>query len=336
MTYLVGVDVGTTNVKAVLYDAVVGAAMHVATRPTPTQHPRPEWSQFDPAALWENIAACIRAVTRAAADPRQIAGIAVASMGEAGVPLDETGQPLYPIIAWHDPRGEEYVPYWQRVVGAERVYDLTGMPLGGLYGLNRVLWLREHQPALYARMVRWLSVEDYVLWRLAGVYATDYTIAARTMAFSPAERSWSSPMLAAAGMAPELLPVPYPSGSPVGDLSAEAARQTGLPVGTPVVTGGHDHLCGALAVGVIAPGTLLDSTGTSQAIVAVTPEVVRHPALAQAGHASYNHVVPGVYVVLGGWWRVGEWSSGSSTPSTTCRPPGVMPRPWPRRPRRRQ
>lgn len=300
MTYLVGIDVGTTNLKAVLYDTAAGAAVQVATRPTPTQHPRPEWSQFDPDALWKQIASCIRAVARAATDPRQIAGIAVASMGEAGLPLDEAGQPLYPIMAWHDPRGEEYVSYWQRAVGEERIYDLTGIPLGSIYGLNRVLWLREHHPALYARMVRWLSVEDYVLWRLAGVYATDYTIAARTMAFSPAEQCWSAPMLAAGEVAPELLPTPYPSGSPVGDLSAEAARQTGLAVGTPVVTGGHDHLCGALTVGVIAPGTLLDSTGTSQAIVAVTPQLVRHPALARAGHTSYNHVVPGQYVVLGG------------------------------------
>lgn len=300
MAFLIGIDIGTTNVKAVLLDSESGQTVRVATLPTPVEHPRPEWSQFDPLALWRTISACLRDVAGAADSPRRIAGIAVASMGEAGLPIDGNGEPLYPIMSWHDPRGLEYVVHWRNTLGADRIYEITGMPLGGIFGINRILWLAEHHPDLYSRMACWLSVEDYVLWRLSGAYVTDYTVAARTMAFDPAAGVWSPHMLEAAGIDRAVLPAPYPSGTCIGGITAAAATETGLPQGTPVVTGGHDHLCGALAAGVVEPGMLLDSTGTSQAVVTVTPNLVRHPALARAGQASYNHVVPGVFVVMGG------------------------------------
>jgi len=307
---LIGIDVGTTNLKAVLYDARRGETVAVATRPTPERHPRPDWSEFDADEVWGGVVACVREIMRAVPEPRRIAGVAVASMGEAGVALDAAGVPLYPFIAWYDPRGEEYVPHWRRTLGEPRVYELTGQPLGGVYGINHLMWLAEHRPDVIAAAAHWLSVEDYILWRLSGAFATDYTIAARTMAFEPARRSWSPEMLVAAGVSPDLFPTPYPSGTRVGGVTAGAADATGLPPGTAIVTGGHDHLCGALTVGAVEPGALLDSTGTVQAVVAVTPEIVLHPTLARAGYASYGHVVPGMSVVIGGLTSGGkmvEW-----------------------------
>jgi xylulokinase len=293
VSYLIGVDVGTTNVKAALYDVARGNLVAIAKRPTITLHPRPEWSEFDADAVWSDIADCLREIAASARQgSRSIAGIAVASMGEAGLPLGRDGTPLYPIMAWYDARGEAFVPRWEATVGADRVYAITGQPLGGLFGINKLMWFSEHRPDLREAMACWLSVEDYVLWRLSGTYATDHSVAARTMAFSPPSHAWSETMLAAAGVPRELMPAPFPSGTCIGTVTAAAAEVTGVPIGTPVVTGGHDHLCGALAVGLLGPGALLDSTGTSQAILTVTRDFVRHPSLARARHASYNYVVP--------------------------------------------
>ncbi len=98
MAYLIGIDIGTTNTKALLYDPQQGRVVDQAARPTPTDHPIPDWSQHDPEQLWQTVAACLRQV----AAGRPVAGLAVSSLAEAGVGLDEHGQPVYPIIAWYD------------------------------------------------------------------------------------------------------------------------------------------------------------------------------------------------------------------------------------------
>jgi xylulokinase len=160
------------------------------------------------------------------------------------------------------------------------------------------------------RLALWLSMEDYILWQLSGAAATDYTMASRTMLFDQASGDWSPTMLAVCGISADLLPRPWPSGTAVGAVSHEAARLTGLTTGTPVATGGHDHLCGALAVGAVETGRFLDSSGTAQSMLMPIDRFHGGGDVFRAGFSCYRHVLRGRYLIQGGLNTAGgalEW-----------------------------
>jgi xylulokinase len=300
MAYLLGLDAGTTSVKAWLYDADSGRPIAGAAQPTPVVSPRPGWAEHDPEALWQAAAASIRAALDQAPAARPIAGLAVASMAEAGVLLDENGTALYPIVAYYDQRSTPYVEWWRERIAPADLHAISGQVLRPVFGAMKLLWLRDTHPELFARARRWLSVGDFLIRRLADVDATDYSLASRTMLLDQRAREWSSELLSIADLAQDLLPPIYPSGTVVGSVTATAAVQTGLPAGTPVATGGHDHLCGGLAAGVVAPGQALVSLGTAASLLAPTAEFHGGGAVFAQGLSCYCYVTTQRYVVQGG------------------------------------
>ncbi|MDP9366993.1 MAG: FGGY family carbohydrate kinase, partial [Chloroflexota bacterium] len=262
---LVGVDVGTTNVKAVVYEPD-GGAVAVAVVPTPTHYPRPSWAFYRPDELWAQTVKALREALAKVDDPRRVAGIAITSMGEAGVPVDVAGDPTFDAIAWFDTRTEPQVAWLEREIGREALFATTGLSLQPIWSLCKLLWLRENEPEAFSRTARWLNIADYIAYRLCGVQATDLSLASRTMALDLAHLRWSDDLLGAVGLSRDLLAPLAQSGTRLGNVTAESVRETGLPVGTPVSAGGHDHVCGALAVGVIEPGEVLNSLGTAEAL----------------------------------------------------------------------
>jgi xylulokinase len=308
MSYLIGLDIGTTSTKAVLYDPEDGRLAGMATRPTPVLHPSEGWSEHDPEEIWRTAAACLKEA--AGSRKEAIAGMAISSFAEAGLALDEHGAPLYPIIAWYDPRTAAQVEGWEARFSIEELYAISGQRLSPTFGVNKWLWLRQNQPEAAGKMRHWLSVPDYILWRLSGEMSTDYTIASRTMMFDQGKRQWSGRILEMAGLKTENLPGLHPSGTLVGRLSASAALETGLAAGIPCVLGGHDHLCAALAVGATRPGVVVDSMGTAESILVPLPTFQSSPALIQGGFACYAHVAPDCYVLKAGLHAAGgsiEW-----------------------------
>ncbi len=308
MTILIGLDLGTTTIKASAYDPAAGRVRCTATRPTPVAHPQPGWSEHDPAALWQAVAGCLAEVAaQAAGEP--VAGLAIASFAEAGLPLDAAGRPLYPMIAWYDWRCEAQAALWRQWPAAQ-LHAITGQRASPSFGVNKWLWLRDQRPEIAGRAARWLSAPDYILWRLAGVAVTDYSIASRTLLFDQRTRAWSPELLAAAGLSAGQLPRALPAGTAVAALPPAAAAATGLPAGTPCVLGGHDHLCAALAVGAWQPGTIVDSSGTAGAVLALLPAFHTSPEAAAGGFACYAHILPGLYVLKAGLKLTGgaiEW-----------------------------
>lgn len=306
MPLLLGLDAGTTSIKACLYDARSGRLAAAARRPTPVTSPRPGWAEHDPQALWRAAAAAVRAALRAAPPGEPVACVAVASMGEAGLPIDERGRPLGPIIAYYDTRADAYADWWRGRITPQRIHAISGQVARPVFGVTRILWLRDAQPDAFARMRRWLSVGDYLIWRLAGVAATDRTLASRTMLLDQRSRAWSSELMGIAGLSPDLLPAIFPSGARVGAVSADAARRTGLAEGTPVAVGGHDHLCGALAAGVTDPGDALASFGTAAALLAPSAAFHGGGAAFERGLSCYCYVAEGRYIVQGGLSAAGS------------------------------
>ncbi len=297
--YLVGIDVGTTNTKAVIFDVDTGQVRAIGSSRTITRHPIMEWSEFDADDLWQTVLESIHAAIQQCDQPDRIRAISVASMGESGFPLDAKGNVLYPAIAWHDQRTNAEAQWWKDTLGTKRVFDITGQLPLPMFGVNKLLWLRNHEPQIFERIQHWLSIEDFVLWKLSGSFATDYSIASRTMLFDQRTLEWSVPLLRHSSLPRDWFPRALPSGTSVGMIRKDVAAQTGLPLQTLVCTGGHDHFCGSLAAGVTHSGQLLESMGTASVLLTLSDMFEPGPELLDAGCTSYAYVIPSTYATMG-------------------------------------
>lgn len=320
MDLLLGIDVGSTSLKAIVYDTR-GNAVARASRATEKSHPNadhPEWTVWDPEQIWTGCAAAVREAIATLDDPRRIRAVAVTGMGMDGVPVDGDGRWLYPFISWHDPRTAPQLAWWRDHVGVERTFLIGGNPVWPINSALRILWVKEHEPDLFARTDKWLLIEDFVNLMLCGVRATDYSMASCTMLFDQRTLDWSEELLSTSGIERRLLPDAHPSGTPLGRVHAEAARATALPEGTPVVLGGHDHLCGALPVGAFRPGVVLDVTGTWESVLTATRGPVLRPELRACGMTVQAHVARGMHAVWGGnvAGEMVEWYRAQFAPQT--------------------
>jgi xylulokinase len=297
MEYLVGIDLGSTSLKAVVYDAR-GQVAASAARPTERFHPEPahpEWTVWQPEQIWGGTAAALREAVAKLDDPRAIKGVAVTGMGMDGVPIDSGGRWLYPFISWLDPRTAPQLEWWKANIGAEKVFSIGGNPLWAINSALRILWMKEHEPAILARTDKWLLIEDFLNFMLCGRRATDYSMASCTLLFDQKRLAWSEEMLRLSGLDRRLMPDAFPAGTIVGEVTPAAAQATGLAAGTPVVLGGHDHLCGAIPVGAFRPGVVLDVTGTWEIVSAVIAQPVLTPVVHKAGLTIQAHVARGMY-----------------------------------------
>jgi xylulokinase len=297
MSYLVGIDLGSTSLKAVVYRPD-GAVVASASRPTQRFNPNaehPEWTVWQPEQIWGGTAEALREAVAALDDPGAIAGVAVTGMGMDGVPIDAAGRWLYPFISWLDPRTTPQLDWWLANIGQAKTFAVGGNPLWAINSALRIRWMMENEPALLDRADQWLLIEDFLNFMLCGERATDYSMASCTMLLDQTTLDWSAEMLALSGIRGDLLPPAYPSGTRLGTVHAAAAEATGLPVGTPVVLGGHDHLCGALPVGAFAPGVTLDVTGTWEIVSTPIPAPVLTETVRAMGVTIQAHVARGVH-----------------------------------------
>ena len=299
MESLVGVDLGTTNIKAVAYDTC-GQVLVECSRATPSTSQGTRQAIIDPQLLWQTTAHCLAELIQQLPDPGAIVGMAIASVGEAGVPLDHSGQPLYPIIAWYDERTAPQAFRASQRLGEKRIYQATGLPPGHTFSAFKLLWLQEHEPEVMRRLDCWLSVGDWITYCLSGQKWMGYSQASRTLAFDLAQRKWWDEGLAELGLNVGIWPQLAAEGTRAGEITAQAAILTGLREGTPVYLGGHDHVCGALASGAIRPGIVLDSTGTTEAELTTIDQVSKHLAMADLSFCLGCHVARGTYYITGG------------------------------------
>ena len=281
-----GIDIGTTNVKAAAFD-VTGCIASYHAVPTPVLHPAPAFSEFPAEGLWQCICECTRSVV-AEVGAQNIRAVGISAMAEGGLLADRDGLPLTDIIAWYDMRSSAQAERLIDSFGRDALYCTTGQAPSPKYGVTKLMWLAENEPALYGKARHWLTVEDFALYRLTGEYATDYSIASRTMAFDINQVAWSTAILEVAGVEGALFSPAHPGGTQVGCVTRTAAQATGLPMGMPVCTGGHDHACAAMAVDILEDGVCLDSMGTAE----VSMMAVDRPALNEQSRGTYYSVYP--------------------------------------------
>ncbi len=301
---IVGLDVGTTSVKAVVYDRT-GRALSRASTPTPTHTPRPGWASYDALELWVASKTVLREALAGIPNPQDVRGIAVASVGEAVAPLGSDGNPTGETIAWFDTRTWPQVEWLDREIGKDRLFAITGVSLQPIFSLPKLLWLKQERPEAWARTTRVHFVADYIAWRLSGVSMTDYSLASRTLMFDLYRHEWSDEIIAASGIEREMLAPLAPGGTPLGPVTAAASAETGLPTSCIVSTGGHDHVCGAVAAGVIRAGQMLNSLGTAEAVFLPLLRPMVDPAAGREGFAQGAHVVGDSAYCFGGLYTSG-------------------------------
>jgi xylulokinase len=262
---LFGVDVGTQSIRCLAF-AADGALLHMASRPTPTIR-RQDGADHDPDLLFTCVETCLRETVDALPRGASVAGVAVASVGETTVLVDAAGRAVAPALAWFDRRPEAAANAIESLIGAERLFELTGHRIDPTHGLCKLWWMRGHWPDAFSRARMALNVADWIAFRLSGVAATDFTLASRTLALDIKARAWSTEILNQLGFDPRLFAPLRPSGAPLGPMRSDIALSLGFSKPPMVGVGGHDHLCGLFAAGAARPGVLLDSIGTAEAIL---------------------------------------------------------------------
>ena len=284
---LVGLDVGTTGVKALALSPE-GEVLAVATRGYPLSTPRPGWSEQDPEDWW-------RAAESALADVaagREVAGIGLSGQMHGLVTLDDSGRVIRPAILWNDQRTADECSEIEERVGFERLVSLTGNRALTGFTAPKLLWLRRHEPEAYARIARVLLPKDYVRLRLTGEWAIDTSDASGTLLLDVARRDWSSEVMEALELPGAWFPSVLESPEPAGRVGAGH----GPLQGTSVAAGAGDQAAAAVGVGAVRPGVLSVVLGTSGVVLAPLPAYA-HDVEARV-HA-FCHAVPGTWQAMG-------------------------------------
>lgn len=304
---LLGVEVGTSAIKAVLYD-LQGIERFSARRAIALATPHPGWAEQDADALWQTLLDLLRQAATAANSRGRIVALALATQAGSVAPVDAVGAPLAPLITWLDTRAQPIVDGWIRDRNAARIRKISGWhPHPGL-PIATIAWMTRNTQHLLRNAHHLLDVHGYLLRRLTGQAITDFSGAAEMLLLDRATASWSDELCALAGVRCEQLPTPAPAGTLAAPLLPEIVAATGLPADASIVVGGQDQCCAALGMGVTAPGQLMLAAGTAWVLTALTPDlpVEQVPDLTELNF----HITPGLHTVsqlLGGFGAVNEW-----------------------------
>ena len=319
--YYLGIDVGTTAVKALVVDEV-GAVAGEAESPMEVSVPQPGWAEQDPDDWWHGTVEAVRDAC-ARAGVRDVAAIGLSGQMHSSVLLDGADRVLRPAILWNDVRTTAQCRFITETVGKTGLRRLVGNPALEGFTAPKLLWVRDQEPGLFDRARAVLLPKDYVRLLMTGEKATEPSDAAGTLLFDIRRGRWSEEMVAALELDPAMLPPVRGSASVTGRLTPAAAEVLGLSYGTPVVGGGADNAAAAVGSGVVGEGAMQTSIGTSGTVVAPIERPRVDPGMRIH---SFNHAVPdtwylmGVVLSAGAAWRGsgGPWRDGKGRgPSTT-------------------
>ena len=290
MSLVLGIDVSTTATKAVLVD-LAGEVRGMGVAEYAFQMPRPLWSEQDPALWWDAAQSAIRAALAAAgATGADVEAVGLTGQMHGAVLLDGTGTILRPAILWNDQRTGVECDEIRKAVGQERLIAISGNDALTGFTAPKLLWVRRHEPEVWARLAHVLLPKDYIRLRLTGDYAMDKADGSGTILFDLAARTWSAELLAALGLNPAWFPPTFEGPQITGTVSRAGAEATGLVIGTPIVAGGGDQAANGVGVGAVSEGTVALSLGTSGVIFAATNEPLREP---RGRVHAFCHAVPG-------------------------------------------
>ena len=296
-SYVLGIDVGTGGTRALVISEHGQILASATEEHEPFASPEIGWAEQHPQDWWRACGMAVRKALAGAALPaEQIACVGFSGQMHGAVMLDASDEVVRPALIWCDVRTEKQGRELTEKIGAEALIRLTCNPALPNFTVTKFLWVREQEPENWKRVRSVMLPKDYVRFRLTGERATDMADASGTLMLDVAHRRWSDKVLQAAGIEKSLLPQLFESPEICGKVSAAGAAATGLEPGTPVVAGAGDQAAGAVGMGIVAPGAVSATIGTSGVVFAATDR----PSLDPKGRLhTFCHAVPGRWHVMG-------------------------------------
>lgn len=293
MTYLLGIDVGTSGAKALVCDES-GKVVATATAEYPLLTPYPLWSEQNPSDWWGGVQVAIKEIV-SKVDASQIAAIGLTGQMHGAVFLDKDDKVIRPALLWNDQRTAAECEEITQRVGAARLIELAGNPALTGFQAPKIVWLRNHEPENYARLAQVLLPKDYIRFLLTGERAADASDAAGTLLLDLRQRDYSAEILEKLDIKREWLPRVVEGPDVTGHLKPEVAQALGLPSGLPVIAGGGDNAAAAVGTGVVRAGVVSSSIGTSGVIFAHSDSIAFDP---KGRLHTFCHAVPGKYHLM--------------------------------------
>ncbi len=295
--WFLGMDVGTGGTRAVVVNAAGKLMGSASCDHAPFRAEHPGWAEQDPEDWWRAAKEAIKGALAATPEPKEpIAAIALTGQMHGAVMLDEKGAVLRPALIWCDTRTQPECDWLTEKIGYERLIELTCNPALPNFTLTKLLWVKKHQPEIFAKIAHIMCPKDYVRYRLTGEFAIDVQEASGTLLLDVTHRRWSKEVAEVAGIKESWLPRVFESPEICARISAEAEGLTGLAAGTPVAAGAGDQGAGAVGMGILQPGSVSATIGTSGVVFAATAQPTKDP---KGRLHTFCHAVPGLWHVMG-------------------------------------
>jgi xylulokinase len=296
MSFLLGLDIGTSGVKALIMDEKA-EKITTSTVEYPLKTPKVNWAEQEPTDWWNGTVEAIKQViNKSSVDPKGIKGIGLSGQMHGLVALDKEYKVLRPAILWCDQRTGKQCQYITEKIGAERLIDLVSNPALTGFTAGKLIWVRENEPEIYEKIYKILLPKDYIRFRLTGEFATEVSDASGTLFLDVKKRKWSDELLDELDIDKDILPECFESSVVSGKVNTKASKETGLMEGTPVVGGGGDQAAQAVGTGIIKEGVISSTIGTSGVVFAASDEHHLDP-----GHTlhTFCHAVKGKWHLMG-------------------------------------
>jgi len=294
-----GIDIGTGGTRALLIDRSGKVLASHSVAHADISSPQIGWAEQDPEDWWRAakiaISGCLKAA-HAAGHTSPVESVALTGQMHGCVMLDADGQVLRPALIWCDQRTQPQCDWLHSTIGREKLIQLVANPALPNFTLTKLLWVREHEPTTFKKIAHVLCPKDFVRLRLTGVYAMDMQEASGTLLLDVVHRRWSEEVASAAEIPLTWLPPLFEGPEICAHISAEGASATGFTAGTPVAAGAGDQGAGAVGMGILAPGSVSATIGTSGVVFAATAA----PTLDPLGRLhTFCHAAPGIWHVMG-------------------------------------
>ncbi|MBC5647181.1 xylulokinase [Christensenella tenuis] len=294
LNYLIAHDLGTSGNKATLF-STEGELIKSVVYSYPAKFFNGNWAEQDPQDWWNAVCSATRELLQ---DIQKKAVRAISFSGQmmGCLCVDENGTPLRNAIIWADMRAEREENQLAEKIAPERFYQITGHKLSRSYSIEKLMWVKNNEPAIYAKTYKMLNAKDYIVYRLTGKFMTDYSDASSTNALDLNTMEWSDEIIAAAGVKRELFPDLKPSTYVAGEIRPDMEEESGLAAGTKIVLGGGDGSCASVGAGSIAEGITYNCLGSSSWISTVSKKPYYD---GQMRTVTWAHVIPGLLIPSG-------------------------------------
>jgi gluconokinase len=295
MEYLIGVDIGTTATKAIAFNRE-GVIISKKSVEYPIYHPKPTWSEQDPEEIFHAVLISIKDVVEENnAMGNKLEGISFSAAMHSLIAVDPEGKPLTNCIIWADTRSEEYAKKMKESKVAHSIYLKTGTPIHPMSPLCKLLWMKENNSEIFNKAYKFISIKEYVFYKLFSIYIVDYSIASATGLFDTYKLKWDDEALNLIGISPDRLSIPVSTTHTVRGLKDGYAKFLNIPKSTPFIIGASDGCLSNLGTNAVKPGVAAVTIGTSGAIRVISNKLVSDP-----GERIFSYILTENHYVVGG------------------------------------